>query len=55
MDKVKWLDIMETALVRAEGTRKDIDLILVMRAMRDFLEEEVRNESGERKRKGDDC
>lgn len=42
--KVKWLDTVETALVRAETARKDIDLVLVMRILRDMLEEDVRNE-----------
>lgn len=42
MDKIKWLDQLESALVRAEKARKDIDLLLIMRAMRDLLEEEVK-------------
>ena len=40
--KVKWLDEIESALVRAETARKDIDLILVMRLLREELEEDVR-------------
>lgn len=39
---VKWLDTIESALVRAETARKDIDLILVMRILREELEEDVR-------------
>ena len=39
---VKWLDELESALVRAETARKDIDLILVMRLLREELEEDVR-------------
>lgn len=42
--KVKWLDTIESALVRAETARKDIDLILVMRLLREELEEDVRKE-----------
>lgn len=42
-DSARWLDTMETALVRAETARKDIDLLLVMRALRDIFEGEVRN------------
>lgn len=38
----KWLDEIETALIRAEQGMKDIDLILTMRAVRDMLEDEVR-------------
>ena len=45
MDKAKWLDAIESALIRAEESRKDIDLILVMRALRDWLEEEVRKQN----------
>lgn len=41
---VKWLDEIESALVRAETARKDIDLILVMRLLREELEEDVRKE-----------
>lgn len=41
--KVKWLDEIESALVRAETARKDIDIILLMRLARDILESEVRN------------
>lgn len=41
---VKWLDTIESALVRAETARKDIDLILVMRLLREELEEDVRKE-----------
>jgi hypothetical protein len=41
---VKWLDEIESALVRAETARKDIDLILVMRILREELEEDVRQE-----------
>ena len=42
-DAVEWLDEMESALVRAEMARKDIDLIVTMRAVRKMLESEVRN------------
>ena len=45
----KWLDTLENALVRAESARKDIDLILVMRAVRDMLEEEVRIDGKQQK------
>ncbi len=48
---VKWLDTMESALVRAETARKDIDLILMMRLERDRLESEVRNETVQQERK----
>ena len=41
---VKWLDKLESALVRAETARKDIDLILVMRLLREELEEDVRKD-----------
>lgn len=47
--KGKWLDVLESALVRAESARKDIDLILVMRAVRDMLEEEVRTDGKQQK------
>ena len=43
-NKAKWLDVIESALLRAENARKDIDLILVMRAVRDILEEGVRDD-----------
>lgn len=39
----KWLDEMETALVRAETSRKDIDLIVTMRAVRALLEKTVKD------------
>lgn len=48
--KVKWLDTIESALVRAETARKDIDLILMMRLERDRLESEVRNETVQRQK-----
>lgn len=48
---VKWLDEIESALVRAESARKDIDLILMMRLERDRLESEVRNETVQQERK----
>ena len=41
--KAKLLDAIENALVRAEKAKKDIDLILVMRILRNILEEDVRN------------
>lgn len=41
--RVKWLNVIETTLIRAETARKDIDLVLVMRILRDILEEDVRN------------
>ena len=41
--RAKLLDAIETALVRAEKAKKDIDLILVMRILRNILEEDVRN------------
>ena len=41
--KVKWLDEIESALVRAETARKDLDIILLMRFVRDYLESEVKN------------
>ena len=40
---VKWLDEIESALVRAETARKDLDIILLMRFVRDYLESEVKN------------
>lgn len=43
-DAAKWLDQMENALARAETARKDIDLILTMRAVRAMLEREVRRD-----------
>lgn len=42
-NSIKSLDAIESALVRAEKAKKDIDLILVMRILRDILEEDVRN------------
>ena len=42
-DLSKWLDEMETALVRAETSRKDIDLIVTMRAVRALLEKDVKD------------
>lgn len=39
----KWLDEMETALVRAETSRKDVDLIVTMRAVRALLERIVKD------------
>lgn len=42
-NSIESLDAIETALVRAEKGKKDIDLILVMRILRDILEEDVRN------------
>lgn len=42
-DRAKLLDAVESALVRAEKAKKDMDLILVMRILRDILEEDVRN------------
>lgn len=41
--EVKWLDEIESALVRAETARKDLDIILLMRFVRDYLESEVKN------------
>ena len=41
---VKWLDEMESALVRAEMARKDIDLLFTMRVVREMLEDEVRKD-----------
>lgn len=41
----KWLDEIETALVRAETAKKDLDLLVVMRAVREILEHEVRKET----------
>lgn len=37
-----WLDKIEDALIRAETGKKDLDLILTMRAVRTILEREVR-------------
>lgn len=48
---VKWLSEMESALVRAETARKDIDLLVVMRVVRDMLEGEVRGDV--RKKEGE--
>ena len=42
---VKWLDEIETDLIRAERARKDIDLLVTMRAVRAILEKIVREES----------
>lgn len=42
MTKAELLDRIESALVRAENARKDIDLILVMRVVREMLEQDVR-------------
>lgn len=47
--KSKWLDTLESALVIAEGARKDMDLILVMRIIRDILKEEVRKNDKQQK------
>lgn len=42
-NSIENLDAIESALVRAEKAKKDIDLILVMRILRNILEEDVRN------------
>lgn len=42
-NSIENLDAIESALVRAEKAQKDIDLILVMRILRNILEEDVRN------------
>ena len=50
---VKRLDEMESALVRAEMARKDIDLLFTMRIVREMLEDEVRKDVRKEERRGD--
>lgn len=45
---VKWLDEMESALLRAENGKKDLDLIVTMRAVRAMLERQVRDDDDRR-------
>ena len=42
MIKAELLDRIESAFVRAEKARKDINLILVMRVVKEMLEQDVR-------------
>lgn len=42
-DAAKWLNAMENAVGRAETARKDIDLIIIMRAVYHILKHLVKN------------
>lgn len=43
-EKVKWLDQLESSLVRAETSRKDVDLIVALRLLYQIMKEEVKND-----------
>ena len=42
-EAVKWLDQIETSLVRAEKAKKDIDTIILLRLAYEILKEKVKN------------
>lgn len=39
---LKWLDQIETSLVRAEAARKDIDLVIVLRLAQEIAKERIK-------------
>ncbi len=39
---LKWLDQIETSLVRAEAARKDIDLVIVLRLSQEIAKERIK-------------
>ena len=42
-EAVKWLDQLETSLVRAEKAKKDIDTIILLRLAYELLKEKVKD------------
>lgn len=46
-EKVKYLDQLENSLVRAESSRKDVDLLVCLRALYSLFKDEVKNDSRE--------
>lgn len=39
---LKWLDQIETSLVRVEAARKDIDLVIVLRLAQEIAKERIK-------------
>ena len=44
-EKVKYLDQLEDSLVRAETSRKDVDLLVCLRVLYSLFKDEVKNDS----------
>ncbi len=44
-EKVKILDQLENSLVRAESSRKDVDLLVCLRALYSLFKDEVKHDT----------
>ena len=51
-EKVKYLDQLEDSLVRAETSRKDVDLLVCLRVLYFLFKDEVKNDSVEANNEG---